>query len=44
MEFESAADYETYNTHPSHVEFARTRWIAEVIDFMEIDYLPYTEN
>jgi hypothetical protein len=44
MEFDSAADYETYNTHPSHVEFVQTRWIPEVIDFMEIDYVAYTED
>ena len=44
MEFDSAADYETYNTHPSHVEFVQTRWIPEVTDFMEIDYVPYTED
>ena len=44
MEFDSAADYETYNTHPSHVEFVQTRWIPEVADLMEIDYVPYTEE
>ena len=44
MEFDSAADYETYNTHPSNVEFVQTRWIPEVADFMEIDYVPYTEE
>ena len=44
MEFDSAADYESYNTHPSHVEFVQTRWIPEVTDFMEIDYVPYTED
>ena len=44
MEFDSAADYESYNTHPSHVEFVQTHWIPEVTDFMEIDYEPYNEN
>ena len=44
MEFDSAADYESYNTHPSHVEFVQTHWIPEVTDFMEIDYEPYTED
>ena len=44
MEFDSVADYEVYNTHPTHVEFVQTRWVPEVIDFMEIDYIPYTEN
>jgi len=44
MEFESSADYETYNTHSLHVEFVQTRWIPEVSDFMEIDYEPYNED
>ena len=44
MEFESFADYETYNTHSLHVEFVQTRWIPEVSDFMEIDYEPYNED
>ena len=44
MEFDSSADYETYNTHPLHLEFVQTRWIPEVSDFMEIDYVPYTED
>ena len=41
MEFASAEDYATYNEHPRHVEFVQTRWIPEVADFMEIDYVPY---
>ena len=44
MEFDSAADYEVYNTHPAHVEFVQTRWIPEMIDFMKIDYVAYTEE
>ncbi|MCB9143357.1 MAG: Dabb family protein [Anaerolineales bacterium] len=44
MEFASAQDYETYNMHPDHVSFVQTRWIPEVADFMEIDYVPYTES
>ena len=43
MEFDSAADYEFYNTHPLHVEFVQTRWIPEVNDFMEIDYERYIQ-
>ena len=42
MEFASAADYHTYNEHPIHVQFVETRWIPDVVDFMEIDYEPYT--
>lgn len=41
MEFDSSEDYHLYNEHPFHVEFVETRWIPEVIDFMEIDYEPY---
>ena len=41
MEFDSAEDYEFYNQHPLHVEFVQTRWIPEVAEFMEIDYVPY---
>jgi hypothetical protein len=38
MEFAGAQDYQTYNDHPDHVHFVQTRWIPEVVDFMEIDY------
>lgn len=38
MEFESEADYKTYNSHPEHVDFVRQRWIPEVADFVELDY------
>jgi hypothetical protein len=44
MEFDSSTDYETYNTHPLHVEFVQTRWIPEVTDFMEIDYEPHNDG
>jgi hypothetical protein len=44
MEFHSREDYETYNNHPLHTEFVQTRWIPEVADFMEIDYVPYTSD
>jgi len=40
MEFSDLQDYETYNTHPAHVHFVKTRWITEVQDYMEIDYEP----
>jgi Stress responsive A/B Barrel Domain len=38
MEFADRAAYEAYNTHPEHVEFVQERWLAEVTDFLEIDY------
>ena len=39
MEFASQADYSAYNDHPVHVAFVRDRWIPEVENFMEIDYI-----
>ncbi len=42
MEFTSQEDYQSYNAHPDHVQFVKTRWVPEVSDFMEIDYEPYS--
>jgi hypothetical protein len=39
MEFADQAAYDTYNNHPLHVAFVRDRWMTEVADFMEIDYV-----
>ena len=39
MEFDDQAAYDTYNAHPLHVAFVRDRWVPEVSDFMEIDYV-----
>ena len=38
MEFADRAAYEAYNDHEEHVAFVRDRWLAEVTEFMEIDY------
>jgi hypothetical protein len=38
MEFAGAAAYAAYNGHPDHVRFVQERWLAEVADFLEIDY------
>ncbi len=38
MEFAGAAAYGAYNEHPDHVRFVNERWLAEVADFLEIDY------
>ena len=38
MEFENMDDYESYNNHPTHVDFVQNKWIPEVVDFVEIDY------
>jgi hypothetical protein len=39
MEFATRAAYETYNASPEHVEFVRDRWDADVVDFIEIDFV-----
>jgi hypothetical protein len=39
MEFDDQAAYDAYNVHPLHVAFVRDRWVPEVSDFMEIDYV-----
>jgi hypothetical protein len=38
MEFTDRAAYDGYNEHPDHVRFVRERWLAEVTDFLELDY------
>jgi heme-degrading monooxygenase HmoA len=37
MAFADQAAYDAYNIHPVHVDFVQSRWILEVVDFMEID-------
>lgn len=39
MEFIDQAAYSGYNDHPWHVAFVNDRWIPEVAQFMEIDYV-----
>ncbi len=39
MEFADRAAYEAYNEHPDHVRFVQERWLAEVSDFLELDYV-----
>jgi hypothetical protein len=38
MEFADRAAYDAYNEHPEHVRFVQERWLAEVSDFLELDY------
>jgi hypothetical protein len=42
MEFADRAAYDGYNEHPDHVRFVQERWLAEVADFLEVDYEPLT--
>jgi hypothetical protein len=39
MEFADGDAYTGYNEHPTHVAFVESRWIPEVADFLEIDYV-----
>ena len=38
MEFAGRDAYEGYNEHPDHLRFVQERWLAEVSDFLELDY------
>jgi len=38
MEFADRLAYDAYNAHPDHVRFVEERWLAEVSDFLELDY------
>ena len=38
MEFADRAAYERYNEHPDHIRFVQQRWLAEVSEFLELDY------
>jgi hypothetical protein len=38
MEFGDRAAYDGYNEHPDHLRFVQERWLAEVSDFLELDY------
>jgi hypothetical protein len=38
MEFADRPAYQGYNEHPDHVRFVQERWLAEVTDFLELDY------
>jgi hypothetical protein len=40
MEFADEAAYGGYTYHPDHVAFVEERWIPEVAEFLEIDYVP----
>jgi hypothetical protein len=38
MEFADRSAYDRYNEHPDHVRFVEQRWLAEVSEFLELDY------
>ena len=39
MEFDDQSAYDHYDRHPFHVAFVRDRWMVEVSNFLEIDYV-----
>jgi hypothetical protein len=39
MEFADRAAYGRYNEHPQHVQFVSERWLTEVSDFLELDFV-----
>ena len=39
MEFADEAAYAFYSNHPDHTTFVQQRWIPEVVEFMELDYV-----
>lgn len=39
MEFASQEAYDFYSSHLDHDRFVQERWIPEVAEFMEIDYV-----
>lgn len=41
MEFRDQAAYDAYDAHPEHTRFVSERWVAEVREFQEIDYIPH---
>ena len=38
MEFADRSAYDRYNEHPDHIRFVQQRWVAEVSEFLELDY------
>lgn len=41
MEFATQEAYDRYSDHPDHNRFVQERWIPEVEEFLEIDYVRY---
>ncbi|WP_426626100.1 Dabb family protein [Leifsonia sp. McL0607] len=39
MVFADQAAYDAYNVHPAHVAFVSERWVPEVAEFQEYDYV-----
>jgi hypothetical protein len=39
MEFANQQAYDKYNNNPEHVAFVQKRWLSEVENFMELDFI-----
>jgi hypothetical protein len=39
MRFADQAAFDAYDTHPSHVDFVARRWVPEVAEFQELDFV-----
>jgi hypothetical protein len=39
MEFADQSAYDAYNVDPRHVSFVRDRWVPEVTEFLEVDFV-----
>lgn len=39
MTFADQSAYDAYNEHPDHVRFVDERWIPEVAEFIELDWV-----
>src|SRR5262245_11102252 len=39
MEFADQTAHDAYDEDPDHVRFVQERWLAEVTDFLELDYV-----
>ncbi|WP_345800071.1 Dabb family protein [Microbacterium sp. AZCO] len=42
MVFADADAYAAYDAHPLHQDFVASRWVPEVSDFQELDFIPWS--
>jgi hypothetical protein len=41
MVFADAETYAQYDAHAAHQDFVASRWVPEVADFQELDFVPW---
>ncbi|HWS51394.1 MAG TPA: Dabb family protein [Microbacterium sp.] len=41
MVFADQAAYDAYDAHPTHTAFVRDRWVPEVVEFQEYDFIEH---